>query len=51
MSNAHLPVTLPGTEVRLLCSPHVDQEYKLFISLPAGYDESEDRYPVLYVRV
>ncbi len=49
MSNTHPPVTLPGTEVRLLQSPNVDQEYKLFIALPSDYDESEESYPVLYV--
>ena len=49
MSNAHPPVTLPGTEVRLLQSSKVNQEYKLFISLPADYDKTEDSYPVLYV--
>lgn len=49
MSTTYPPVTLPGTEVRLLHSANVDQEYKLFIALPMGYDETEDRYPVLYV--
>jgi predicted alpha/beta superfamily hydrolase len=49
MSNTHPPVALPGTEVRLLQSSNVDQEYKLFISLPSDYDESKDSYPVLYV--
>lgn len=49
MSDSHSPVTLPGTEVRLLHSANIDQEYKLFISLPANYEESEDSYPVLYV--
>lgn len=49
MSNSHPPVTLPGTEVRLLHSSNVNQEYKLFVSFPSGYDGSEDRYPVLYV--
>lgn len=49
MSNTHPPVELPDTEVRLLHSSNIDQEYKLFVSLPPGYDESEDSYPVLYV--
>lgn len=49
MTNLYPPVTLPGTEVRLLYSSNVDQEYKLFVSFPSGYDSSEDRYPVLYV--
>ncbi len=49
MSNTLPPVTLPGTEVRLLHSSNVDQEFKLFISLPSDYGTSEDTYPVLYV--
>lgn len=49
MSNSHPPVTLSGTEVRLLHSSNVDQEYRLFVSFPSGYSGSEDRYPVLYV--
>lgn len=49
MPSNHPLVTLPGTEVRVLSSSNVDQEYKLFISLPPGYDESEDSYPVLYI--
>lgn len=49
MSSSYPPVTLPGTEVRLLHSANVDQEFKLFISFPSGYDGSEDRYPVIYV--
>ena len=49
MSNTQGQVTLPNTEVHLLQSSHVDQEYKLLISLPDGYTESEDTYPVVYV--
>ncbi|MAT97410.1 MAG: hypothetical protein CL608_09735 [Anaerolineaceae bacterium] len=49
MPNSHPPVTLPGTEVRLLHSATVDQEYKVFVSFPSGYAGSEARYPVLYV--
>lgn len=48
MSHTYPPVTLPGTEVRMLPSANVDQEYKLFILLPADYHESEESYPVLY---
>jgi predicted alpha/beta superfamily hydrolase len=47
-SNSYPPVTLPGTEVRLLHSATVNQEYKLFVALPQGYEATEDRYPVLY---
>jgi predicted alpha/beta superfamily hydrolase len=47
---SHPPVTIPGSEVRLLPSSHVDQEYRLSIALPPGYDaEAEQRYPVLYL--
>ena len=40
---------LPSTEVRKLYSSFVGEDYQVFISLPFGYDESKDRYPVLYV--
>lgn len=49
MSNVYPPVTLPRTEVRMLKSSKNDQEYKLFISLPSNYHDTNDRYPVLYV--
>jgi len=42
-------VTLPGTETRTLYSEIVGQEYRLQISLPRGYRDSDARYPVLYV--
>ena len=42
-------VTLYDTEVKSLTSSFVEQEYRLFIALPRGYAESEERYPVLYV--
>ena len=38
MSDTYPPVTLPNTEVRILQFANVDQEYKLFVSLPQGYD-------------
>lgn len=43
------PVTLPNSEVHLLQSAHIDQEYKIFVSLPMGYNESKNTCPVLYV--
>jgi len=49
MSEQFPKVTIPNTEVRMLRSSNVGQEYKLFISLPEGYHESDDRYPVLYI--
>lgn len=49
MSETPPLVTLPNTEAHFLKSSHVDQTYKLFISLPVGYADSEDSYPVLYV--
>ncbi|HKJ01793.1 MAG TPA: alpha/beta fold hydrolase [Longimicrobiales bacterium] len=42
------PVTLPDTEVRFLSS----QEgigYKLYVSLPPGYEASDEAYPVVYL--
>lgn len=49
MSEQFPKVTIPNTEVRILQSSNVGQAYKLFVSLPEGYHESDDRYPVLYL--
>ncbi len=47
---AHPPVTIPGTEKRLLKSRNVDQEFRLSVALPPGYaPDGEERYPVLYL--
>lgn len=42
-------VDLPGSEVRKITSSIVQQEYALQISLPAGYEKSNKKYPVLYL--
>ncbi len=48
--STHDAVTIPGTEVRLLKSSYVDQEFRLSIALPLGYAAgTEERYPVLYL--
>lgn len=49
MTSSISPVTLPGTEVRLLESKIVGDSYKLFISLPANYGNSKRRYPAVYL--
>ena len=41
--------TLPNTEVRSLSSAKVDQEFRIFVALPASYRTSAESYPVLYV--
>lgn len=44
------PVHLPRTEVRHLPSTRVEGVvYRLYVSLPRGYAESSDRYPVVYL--
>jgi predicted alpha/beta superfamily hydrolase len=43
------PVSLPGTEVREIASSFIDQEFKLHISLPAGYADSTKVFPVVYL--
>jgi predicted alpha/beta superfamily hydrolase len=37
------------TEVRTITSTYVQQEYQLFISLPASYATSDKTFPVLYL--
>lgn len=44
------PVTIPGSEVRKITSAIVNgQEYELHVLLPAGYDTSTKKYPVVYL--
>lgn len=45
----HPPVALPDTEQRSLASSINDVSYKLYVSLPGGYDTTAVRYPVIYV--
>jgi len=49
MSEKYPPITLPRSEVRVLHSAHVGQDYRLLITLPEEYEESEESFPVLYV--
>jgi predicted alpha/beta superfamily hydrolase len=45
----YVPVSLRDTEVRSIRSTLIDQEFKLHIYLPPGYDDSERLFPVLYL--
>lgn len=45
----HPPVVLPRTEQRTLQSSLNDVAYKLYVSLPTGYDKTAVRYPVIYL--
>ena len=49
MSRIFPPVFIPHTEVRILPSAIVQQEYKIFIALPEEGFNPEKRYPVLYL--
>jgi predicted alpha/beta superfamily hydrolase len=49
MSSPHSQVTLPDTEVRLLESSIVNDTYRLHISLPITYANSDKTYPVVYL--
>jgi predicted alpha/beta superfamily hydrolase len=49
MSSQHPPVALPDTEVRLLESSIVKDTFRLHISLPITYANSERAYPVVYL--
>jgi predicted alpha/beta superfamily hydrolase len=49
-ADAALPkVTLENTELKQLHSKQVNIGYKLYISLPKGYKESQKSYPVVYL--
>jgi predicted alpha/beta superfamily hydrolase len=43
------PVSIPNSEERTLSSKSVGQEYRILISFPMNYAESDEKYPVLYV--
>ncbi len=48
-SSRHPPVSLPDTEVRLLHSSIASDIYRLHISLPLTYANSDNTYPVVYL--
>jgi predicted alpha/beta superfamily hydrolase len=41
-------MTIAGSQVRILQSKIVNQEYQLLIKTPAGYEQSDKTYPVIY---
>lgn len=49
MSPKYPPVTLPNTEIRLLDSTIINDTFKLNISLPVTYSNSDRTYPVIYL--
>ena len=49
MEQQYPKVSIPGSQVRMLTSSVIEQEFSLFIALPPDYDSSEKIYPVLYV--
>lgn len=49
MSSQYPSVTLPDTEVRLLPSSIVGDTFRLHISLPITYPDSDRAYPVVYL--
>ncbi|MCA0177271.1 MAG: alpha/beta hydrolase [Proteobacteria bacterium] len=44
-----LPYTLEDTDVVTVPAPALKRAYELYVSLPPGYAEGTQRYPVLYV--
>ncbi|MES2899984.1 MAG: alpha/beta hydrolase-fold protein [Pseudomonadota bacterium] len=45
----HTPYALKGTEVFAMPKPHLNKQYEVYVVLPADYDASEKRYPVIYL--
>jgi predicted alpha/beta superfamily hydrolase len=41
-------ISIAGSQIRLLQSEIVNQEYQLLIKLPDGYGKSDKNYPVIY---
>lgn len=42
-------IKISGSQIRIINSPEINQEYQLQISLPAGYANSNKKYPVVYL--
>lgn len=42
------PVTIPDTELRILSSSAVGQEFSIFVALPHTYTQESKAYPVIY---
>ena len=42
-------VTIPNTEVRMVSSSNVGQEYEIFVALPHNHTSADKAYPDLYV--
>lgn len=49
MSEKFPQVIIPDTEVRRLASSIASYEYHIYIALPTGYADSDQKYPTLYV--
>ncbi|MGB8779878.1 MAG: alpha/beta hydrolase-fold protein [Candidatus Bathyarchaeia archaeon] len=49
MNDSFPPVTIRDSELRFLKSRLLGKEYKIQVALPAGYAESKETYPVLYL--
>ena len=49
MNDNFPPVTIRDSESRFLKSRLLGKEYKIQVALPAGYAESKETYPVLYL--
>lgn len=47
-NNNFAEMTIAGSQIRLLQSEIVNQEYQLLIKLPDGYGQSDKTYPVIY---
>src|SRR5688500_8438384 len=43
------PYHIPSTEVRSIASKSSGIGYRLYVSLPPGYDTTKARYPVVYM--
>lgn len=43
------PVSLPRTSVHVVESKANGVGYKLYVALPRGYEDSDERYPVIYL--
>ncbi len=49
MSTPRPQATIPDTELRMLASSNVSQEFSIFVALPHTYAQDDRAYPVVYM--
>ncbi len=43
------PIILPGTNQHLIHSESIDQQFRIYVSLPESYESSTESYPIVFM--